>query len=358
MKLLAFCVEWDQNTQMRRIKLTSENKALLEARHRACADRKEADRIKAVLLRSEGWTVPMISQALRIHESTIIRHIDDYFNGKLTLSSGGSTSNLNEVQTSELISHLESNTYFTIQEIVAYVKAKYNVSYSVPGMNKWLHRNGFSYKKPKGYPHKASKEQQEKFIKLYDKLKTKLKSYEEIYFMDSCHPSMGTKMSYGWIKKGQAKPIETTASRTRINLIGALNINKLSSPVVASYSTIDGESIIDFMHQLRKHSKISGKIHLILDQAGYHKGAFIERTAEKLNIKLHYLPPYSPNLNPIERLWKVMNEKARDNKFFKTADEFRQSIFQFFSKTLPEISDSLKSRINDNFQRLDYAFSS
>jgi transposase len=33
--------------------------------------------------------------------------------------------------------------------------------------------------------------------------------------------------------------------------------------------------------------------------------------AKELNIKLHYLPPYSPNLNPIERLWKVMNEHAR-----------------------------------------------
>jgi transposase len=43
--------------------------------------------------------------------------------------------------------------------------------------------------------------------------------------------------------------------------------------------------------------------------------------AKELNIKLHYLPPYSPNLNPIERLWKVMNEHARNNKYFATAKE-------------------------------------
>jgi transposase len=35
-----------------------------------------------------------------------------------------------------------------------------------------------------------------------------------------------------------------------------------------------------------------------------------------LNIKLHFLPPYSPNLNPIKRLWKVMNEKVRNNRLF------------------------------------------
>ena len=68
------------------------------------------------------------------------------------------------------------------------------------------------------------------------------------------------------------------------------------------------------------------------------------------------LRPYSPNLNSIERLWKVMNEHARNNKFFRTADEFRQSINDFFKTTLPKIADGLRSRINDNFQKLDYAF--
>ena len=49
-----------------------------------CSARKEGDRIKAVLFRSEGWTLPMISQALRLHESTIIRHLNDYREGKVS----------------------------------------------------------------------------------------------------------------------------------------------------------------------------------------------------------------------------------------------------------------------------------
>ena len=93
-----------------------------------------------------------------------------------------------------------------------------------------------------------------------------------------------------------------------------------------------------------------------IDQAGYHRCDDVMNAATKLNIKLFYLPPYSPNLNSIERLWKVMNENARNNKFFRTADEFRQSINDFFKITLPKIADGLRSRINDNFQKLDYAF--
>jgi len=341
---------------MEKFNLTSTEKIALEQRHKQCRDAKESDRIKVILLRSESWTTPMIAQALRIHESTVTRHINDYLDGKLNIASGGSTSMLNHTQTNNLLSHLTRNTYRTTQEIIVYIEDTYAVSYSVPGMNKWLHRNGFSYKKPKGYPHKACVVQQEQFISDYNKLKATIGSGDGILFMDACHPSMATKITCGWIKKGQSKPIETTASRTRMNLIGALNLSKISKPIVASYTTVDGESIVDFLHQIRRYSKIKGTIHLVLDQAGYHRCSEVINAAFKLNIRLFYLPPYSPNLNSIERLWKVMNEHARNNIFFRTADEFRQSINNFFKTTLPKIADGLKDRINDNFQKLDYAF--
>lgn len=59
-------------------------------------------------------------------------------------------------------------------------------------------------RKPKGYPHKESLEQQEQFIKYYAELKSTLPAEDGIMFMDSCHPSMATKLSYGWIMAIQA----------------------------------------------------------------------------------------------------------------------------------------------------------
>ncbi len=178
-----------------------------------------------------------------------LRHINNYIDGKLTIASGGSTSMLSEAQTKELLSHLTQNTYQTTQEIIAYIEDTYAVNYSVSGINKWLHRNDFSYKKPNGYPYKASLEQQEQFVSAYHKLKVTLPSDEGILFMDACHPSMATKISYGWIKKGHSKPIETTASRTRINLIDALELAEISKLIVASYTTVDAESIVDFFNK-------------------------------------------------------------------------------------------------------------
>jgi len=82
---------------------------------------------------------------------------------------------------------------------------------------------------------------------------------------------------------------------------------------------------------------------------GYHKAQLVQEKANELGIQIHILPPYSPNSNPIERLWKVMNEHVRNNHYFHSAKEFREKIDAFFKITLPDIADSLNSRINDNF---------
>jgi transposase len=341
---------------MHKITLTEQEKTALEIRHRATKDVCELDRIKAILLRSEGWSIRDIAQALRVHEGTITRHLKEYLEEtKLSFSKGGSSGALDESQTLELIAHLEENTYQSTQEIISYIALKYAVSYSVPGLNKWLHRNGFSYKKPKGHPYKACPVEQEKFIQKYNALKKELTENEGILFMDACHPSMGTKLAYGWIKTGKNKAVETSASRTRVNLVGAINLEVLTKPIVCSYSTVDGDAIVDFLKQIRKYSKISGTIHLVLDQAGYHGSEKVFKAAKTHNIQLHFLPPYSPNLNPIERLWKLMNEHARNNIFFKTAQEFRSSISNFFINTLPSLGSILEARINDNFQKLNQA---
>lgn len=336
---------------MKRLYLSPEEKSHLEGQHATQMNGKQRDRLKAILLRSEGWTVPQISQALRLHQSTIIRPIEDYKKGKLSNASGGSLSHLNDAQTEELIAHLEEHLYHHNHEIILYVKERWGISYTVPGMHKWLHRHGFSYKKPKGHPHKSDPELQQQFVEHYESLKQEVGTAEPILFMDSVHPTQSTKLSYGWIRKGTTKRIGTTASWTRLNIIGAIQLGHIAETTTAQYDRINADSIISFMDKLRcKYEEKT--IHLILDQAGYHRSLLVAEQAEKLNIKLHFLPPYSPNLNPIERLWKVMNEQVRNNRFFKSAKDFKDAINGFFMNLLPRVGNTLNARINDNFQMI------
>ena len=133
---------------------------------------------------------------------------------------------------------------------------------------------------------------------------------------------MQTKISHGWIRKGQDKEIPTTASKTRMNILGAINLDDMSVVAKEYESNINGTSVVDFCNEIKENYADKQVIHLILDQAGYNKVAEVREHAFQLGIHLHYLPPYSPNLNAIERLWKVMNEETRNNVFFKTAKEF------------------------------------
>lgn len=344
---------------MSQLQLTSKEKTELESRHKGVRDSRESDRIKAVLLCSEGWSTLMIARALRKHETSILRHLEDYRRKqKLSCSNGGSASHLNDEQTAELVAHLTEHMYAHTHEIVIYIKARWDITYSVAGLNKWLHQHGFSYKKPKGLPYKADTAKQDAFIDMYTALKGRVCEDEPIIFMDAVHPTQATKLSYGWIKTGTDKPIKTTGSRTRVNLIGAIRLGDLSNTVTATYDTINAEAIVNFLPRLRAQYDTDKPLHLIIDGAGYHKAGDVAKQADASNIQLHFLPAYSPNLNPIERLWKVMNEHARNNQFFHNAKDFRQRIDDFFQTTLPNIADSLNDRINDNFQRFDTASSS
>ncbi|ASW62655.1 IS630-like element ISEc40 family transposase [Escherichia coli] len=336
-----------------KIFITEQQKAELERLHDSSRDGRVRDRIKAILLASEGWSSAMIAQALRLHQTTIDHHISEFLNkGKLKPENGGSDSKLSAEQTAFLISQLSDNLFHHTRDVIAFVTRTWNIIFSIPGMNKWLHRNGFTYKKPSGVPHKLSEEKQRQFIEYYKELKTTVGD-EPILFIDGVHPTQATKISYGWIRKGQKKAVKTTGSRTRLNIMGALNLKALTSPLICEYKTINEYNVSLFLNEIRKvYPDYNQKIHVILDGAGYHRSQLVKDWAEVVNIRLHYLPPYSPNLNPIERMWKLMNEHARNNRYFSSTREFREAISVFFNQTLPDIADSLTSRINDHFQVL------
>ncbi|KEY57893.1 transposase [Serratia sp. DD3] len=240
-----------------KIELTAEQERALEAQHRKCRDRRICDRIRCVLLSSKGWSTRMIAQSQLIDETTVRRHLNDWLNEeKLKPENGGSDSHLNEVQTAELIAYLTDNLLPTTQAIIELVDEWWSIRYTVPGLNKWLHRNDFSYKKPTGVPHKFSAEAQQAFVETYNQLKSEVVD-EPILFIDGVHPTQGTKLAYGWMTKGRKTIVETTGSRTRLNIMGALNLTDIGSTVIREYDTINSLNIGQFRHSGVRNRSIS-----------------------------------------------------------------------------------------------------
>lgn len=339
-------------------KLSTAQKDALETQHRVERDGRVRDRIKAVLLKSEGWTNKAIGQALRIHPETVAQHLQDWAQEqKLKPENGGSEGKLDGQKTRALEQHLQEKTYLKVSDICGYVAQTWQVVYTVSGMTQWLQAHGFRYKQPKATPAKADSRQQEVFIQAYLKLLEDTPAHDPILFMDAVHPTMATKISCGWIKKGVDKPIATTASRTRINIIGAIELKTMT--VTSEFvETVNAAAISHFFEKLKAGYPQAEKLHIILDQSGYHRSQAVKEAALSHHIELHYLPPYSPNLNPIERLWKVMNEQVRNNVVFGSAKAFREQLALFFSVTIPKIKRSLGTRINDNFQAINTVSSS
>lgn len=332
-------------------KLKPKEREELILRHRSERDGKVRDRIKAVLAYDEGYSYVEIARILLLDDETIRRHIENYHaEKKLRISSGGSISKLTDSETRSLREDLLEVTYLHVKDICEYVKQVYGKEYSISGMTKWLHANRFCYKKAHGVPAKADRKKQEEFIEYYGDLKKKAGKKEPIYFVDSVHPQHQAQLTYGWIRKGERKEIATTGNQKRLNFIGGISLDGHRFTYHQA-KEVDASSICDFLWKLRKANPGRYHIHIILDNAGPHKNEEVHAFAKELGIKLHYLPPYSPNLNPIERLWKLMHEHVRYNKYYGGFSEFTEATLAFF-KSIGRKKILLRERITDNFQVL------
>jgi transposase len=332
--------------------LTPTSRIDLLQQHKRERDRRIADRIKVVLLYDDGWSCKSIAKVLFLSEEGVRQQLKDYVDSsgtKLRPENGGSESFLNSMQTKELVTHLENYLYVKVLDICNYVHETYKVRYSISGMTDWLARHDFTFHKPCGVPARADSAAQEAHIVSYEEIKRKMSDDDRLLFMDGVHPTHAVRFSCGWIKKGERKEIPTNGSQKRLNILGALDLEKMSLHA-KEYKTINGEAIIAFFTYLL-YGLPRGVIHVILDQARYHtckevKGWLLLHP----RIRVHYLPPYSPNLNAIEPLWKIMHEHTTNNAYYATFKQFTEKIREFLNSTFPKNAQNWVDRLTDNFR--------
>ena len=328
--------------------LTEKQKKELFSELRLEKNRKYADRIRIILLLDEGEPISQIAKYFYLTDNSVKnyknRYTEDGLEGLLIDYHIGRSSYLSPEEQKRLVLELESKIYLTTKEIIFYVKKEFGVAYTTGGMTSLLHHLGFSYKKPKGVPGKAKAEEQKAFVRKYNRLKEK---GSLIYFADSTHPMLNPVLSSGWIRRGKDFDVRTNSGRERININGAIEVNSLNV-VSRSCKRVNGNSMCDLLRAIRlKHSKVK-KIHLILDNAPYNKSYRVKDLARDLRIKIMYLPAYSPNLNPIERLWKFMKKEVIANRYFPDLEIFQRELMLFL-RGIRKHKQELSSLITDNF---------
>ncbi len=335
--------------------LTDQERNQLKTQHKRERDKLVCDRIKAILLYDEGWSPQQIAKVLLISDQAVRNHVDDYKTStKLKPASGGSEEKLSKEQSEQIEAHLRVHTYLYVKDIIAYVQATFGIIYTVPGMRSWLQRHGFSYKKPAIVPGKANKEQQEEWLAAYEKLRQGLPGDETICFIDGVHPTHNVQPAYGWIKKGIRKEIPANTGRARLNLSGAIDVVS-HNVLIQEDQTLNAISTIRFFQKIEEAYPCKRTIHVFCDNAPYYRNKAVKQYLATSKIVLHFLPPYSPNLNPIERLWKWMKERVIYNTYYEHFEDFKGAVIGFFAvlSTLAVesvLGQSLRSRVRDKFR--------
>ena len=332
--------------------LSKEDIIVLQEAHHAAREKRKADRIKTVLLLNQGYPYSEIARILLINDSTAREYFKEYqklgLDGLVEDNYSGSESFLTTEEQQSLTLYLKQHTLKTVKEIVHYVEATCQKQYSIAGMTHLLHNLGFVYKKTKIIPGKLDVQKQEEFKIEYQKLKDSLNLKDRIYFVDASHPHHNNKSSYGWIPKGEERWIKTNTGRKRVNINGALNLEDLTI-ITRLEETINADAMVLLIKNIEQHQP-KGGIYLILDNARYnHAIKVADYVKGSGRVHLVFLPPYSPNLNIIERLWLFFHQKILYDKYYETFPEFKTAVLTFFAN-INLYREELRSRLTDSFQ--------
>ncbi len=136
--------------------------------------------------------------------------------------------------------------------------------------------------------------------------------------LDECHFQQHGSRCTMWVPPEDKDPVVLLApTRKSVALFGAVNLssgefNHMHFPV------FNAETFQRFLKSVLESYKGVKKIVIILDNARYHHAVMLNKWLKKnkKKITLLFLPPYSPNLNPIERVWKLTKRLCTHNKYF------------------------------------------
>ena len=341
------------------LKLTQGQKAEIRHLHSQCRQKKVADKFKALLLLDKGFSCMEVGEILLLDDDTIRKYRNQYLaqGAKSLLSDNnkGSQPYLSTGQLDKLDKHLQENVYTDSKGIREWIRQNFNVKYTTSGVLALLKRMGFVYKKPVLAPCKANVEKQEGFVEGYRELKKNLSEEDQIYFVDGVHPQHNSIAGYGWIKRGETKHLKTNNGRQRVNINGAINL-ETKQVIYVEDDRINAQTMIALLLKILKTQK-EGKIHIILDNAKYYHAKVVKEFLEKNpKIQFHFLPPYSPNLNIVERLWHILKKEVVYNKFHMRFCDFKKAVLNFFEQEVWR-GHELENLLTDNFHIIKPDFS-
>jgi transposase len=277
------------------------------------------------MIQDGAFTIPQISDAANCSfdaVKAISRNLRNFGSTRAPRNPGGRPSSITPIMRDALLEHLLRKPDLYLEELVVYLWDEFEARVSKSAISRTLRSANWSKKKARGIAKGRNADLRDFYLHSI----SSLRSSQIVYIDESgCDKRIGFRRT-GWSPLG-VTPVQITQFHRgqRYQILPAYTQNGILLSRVFQ-GTTDSAMFEDFIEQLLHHCTSDSV--LIMDNASFHRSDRIKEMCSAAGVKLLYLPPYSPDLNPIEEFFAEL--KAFIKKHWKVYEENPGQDFTVF----------------------------
>lgn len=230
------------------------------------------------------------------------------------------------------------------------LRERHGVAVSRETVRRMLHRRNLVYRRPRPVSPPNDEARRVRLAELRELLE-KLPADETAVFQDEVEVNTNPEIGRMWMLKGRQATVQTPGTNKKRHLAGSMHWRTArvflteAGPKQGRDSTLFIKHLDDLRRRLRRYKKI----HVICDNAGFHTSYAVIEYLWKWEgrIEVHLLPAYSPDYNPIERVWWHLREEITRNHRFKELEELVDRVFAWLDERNPfQVEGSVYPKAN------------
>jgi transposase len=171
-----------------------------------------------------------------------------------------------------------------------------------------------------------------------------------VFFVDAAHFVLGAFLGMIWCLTRVL--VRTGSGRQRYSVLGAVETRDHDLVSIRTTGSVNAQTVCELIEKISQEYP-GEEITLVMDNARYQRNADVFECAARNGIELLFLPAYSPNLNLIERVWRLLKSRTLRNKYFPDFATFRGGIDAFLDSLSGTNRHLLKSLVTENFQTFE-----
>jgi putative transposase len=218
------------------------------------------------------------------------------------------------------------------------LRERYDLTVSRETVRRWLRRGDLVYRRPRPVLGPTDPERRAKLDELRALLAS-LPDDETVVWQDEVEVHTNPKIGRMWMFKGRQAEVETPGTNKKRHISGSIHwrTGAVFLTEAAPQQGRNAALFIEHLDDLRRRLRRYKKVHVICDDAKFHTSRAVIEYLWKHDgrIEVHLLPNYSPDLNPIERVWWVLHEHVTRNHRCKSLEELLGMVFAWLEERTP-----------------------